>query len=84
MYGIPYLSRRSLGRMTTNGDKPSPAAARDEVFRALVRAITATDHDGKQRRTAEAIGMKPSTLNGYVNERESNTEIGDLLALYRG
>lgn len=44
-------------------------AARSESLRALVRAITATDHGGVQRRTAEALGVAPGSLNDFANGR---------------
>lgn len=68
----------------TKSEKATPAQARDEALRAVIRAITATDHGGVQRQTAKALGVAPSTLNGYVNGREGNSTIGDAVATYLG
>jgi hypothetical protein len=68
----------------TRSEKATPAQARDEAMRTVLRAITATDHRGVQRETARVLGIAPSTLNGYVNGREGNTVIGDAVALYLG
>lgn len=64
------------------GDTRTPAQRRDDALRAVIRAITATDHQGVQRRTAEALGLPPSTLNGYMSARESNTVLPDRVAAY--
>lgn len=51
------------------GGRPTIGGARSESLRALVRAITATDHNGVQRRTAEALGVSAGALNDFVNGR---------------
>lgn len=53
----------------TKGEKPSALQVRDDALRAVLRSITATDHEGVQRRTAKALDVPVSTLNGYVNGR---------------
>lgn len=83
-HGIPYTVARRLVCMTERPSKPTPASLRDEALRAVLRAITATDHGGVQRQTAKALGVPPSTLNGYVNGREGNTAIADAVAAYLG
>jgi len=67
MYGIPVAVRRTFVRMAGHGGKTSIAGPRSESLRALIRAITAADHGGIQRRTASALGLAPSTLNGFTN-----------------
>jgi hypothetical protein len=68
----------------TKGEKPSALQVRDDALRAVLRSITATDHEGVQRRTAKALDVPVSTLNGYVNGREGNSTIGDAVAVYLG
>lgn len=82
--GIPYPARRYLHPVTTRGSKATPAETRDAAVRALIRAITAADHEGVQARTAKAIGVPPTTLNGYVNGRERNGDIVFAVAAYLG
>lgn len=82
--GIPYPVRRNLSPVTTRGSKATPAESRDAALRALLRAITATDHEGVQSRTAKAIGIPATTLNGYVNGRERNGDIVFAVAAYLG
>ena len=65
------------------GGRPTIGGARSDSLRALVRAITATDHGGVQRRTAEALGVTPSALNDFANGRSgAGQAIQDGLVAY--
>lgn len=62
---------------------PTVAGPRDESLRALIRAITAADHRGVQRTTAEALGIPATTLNGFMNRANgASLQITDALKTY--
>lgn len=83
MNGIPFSVRRTVVRMAGHGGKTSIAGPRSESLRALIRAITATDHGGVQRRTASALGLAPSTLNGFMNGANgASLQVIDALKAY--
>lgn len=59
--GFPYSVRRTVYAVTDKKHPASASGARNEALRALVRAISETDHEGVQRQTALALGLPPST-----------------------
>lgn len=65
--GFPYSVRRTVYAVTDKKHPASASGARNEALRALVRAISETDHEGVQRQTALALGLPPSTLNWFMN-----------------
>ena len=62
---IPYAhphKLRVVGRPTASDEK-------SEALREIVRAITAADHAGVQKATADALGLTRSALNDFMNRR---------------
>lgn len=65
--GFPYSVRRTVYAVTDKKHPASASGARNEALRALVRAISETDHEGVQRQTALALGLPPSKVRSVAD-----------------
>lgn len=62
---IPYAYHPRLHRV----GRPTATDEKSEALRAIVRAISAADHQSVQRATADALGLSKGALNDFMNRR---------------